>query len=217
MFSSFFGKSRTGILEQIISEHDASEEADTRILDGKSHRPLLKDLTVDPATLCKAACVFEKLRQQHPAWECGWSLTRVTLRLLASREAKLMRECSFSDLVLICEAAALVDARSLDRESTIGLFAHRAVQVMNELLESRQDTGGSSFSLLHDTSPKSICTMIWSLGSLGAKWMDAAEENDTRLAYKKMRVISWSPLLTLAEVDQLDPRSTSKLVRQRVC
>jgi hypothetical protein len=140
----------------------------------------------------------------------GWTLTRVALRLLTSRDARLMRECSINDIVRICEAAALTDAGGHGRELLLGLFARKLLQVLNQSLEK-----GKTADVLFDVSeasPAEISTLLWALGELGARHSLPADNEAGELAYKKMRLVSGKPLLSQENVKHLDVQSSMKLV-----
>jgi hypothetical protein len=211
VFSSFFGKPRMNlaILEQMGSDHDNEDELELAPLLEKSHRPMLRDLSVDPSTLCKAACGFQRLSAKHPHIKGGWTLTRVAVRLLSSKDARLMRECSIHDIVRLSEAAVLSDVDGHGRELITGLFARKVVQVLNEALDSGRDGKSGSVDVAAAT-PSEVCTLLWALGELGAK--HSLDDEASHSAYKKMRLIAGTPLLTRDQVKSLDVSSAIKLV-----
>ena len=215
VFSSFFGKPRlsSAILEQMISDHDDEDEVELASLLEKSHRPKLRDLSVDPSNLCKAACVFQRLSAKHPHISGGWTLTRVAVRLMASKGARLMKECSIHDIVRLSEAAALSEVDGHGRELITGLFAHKAVQVLNEALDSGRKMGYDSVNIA-EASPSEICTLLWALGELGVK--HSSYEESRHSAHKKLRMVADVPLLTKDQVNALDVASAIKLVSRHL-
>jgi hypothetical protein len=210
LFSSFFGRPRRNlaILEQAVNDDDDEDDIVLAPL-GRSQRPKLRDLMIDPSTLCKAACSFQRLSTKHPYIKGGWAFTRVAVRLLSSKNARLMKECSIHDIVRLCEAAVLSDVDGHGRELIIGLFARQVVKVLNEVLE-----GGNQ----HDTSinigsasSSEISTLIWALGEMGVKCSSAGHSE--QLSNKKMRLIFTEPLLDCIQVELLDIVALERLIR----
>jgi len=210
LYSSFFGRARRNlpILEQAVNDDDDEDDMVLAPL-GRSQRPKLRDLMIDPSTLCKAACGFQRLSTKHPYVKGGWTLTRVAVRLLSSKNARLMKECSIRDIVRLCEAAVLSEIDGHGRELIIGLFARQVVKVLNEILEdgNRHDT---SINIRSATSSE-ISTLIWALGEMGVKHsLDVHGKQSTN---KKMRLVCTEPLLQCIQVESLNLVFLERLTR----
>lgn len=213
VFSSFFGKSRLKdhLLEHSLNDgddDDDDENALAPILE-KSRKPLLKDLPVDPATLCRAACGYQRLSRKYPSMKGAWALTRVAIRLLVSKNARLMKECSIHDVIRLCEATVLAEADGHGTDLVIGLFARKVLQVLNAALDNDSDAIDSSIDV-SQASHGEICTLIWSLGVFGVK--HHFHDDAKRSAYKRMHFVCKSALLSPSAIDTLDTPSLSRLV-----
>jgi hypothetical protein len=210
VFSSFFGRPRLNlpILELVMGGDDEDDSDDFLApLLKRSKRPKLKDLSIDPSTLCKASCGFQRLSAIHPHIKGGWTMTRVAVRLLSSKNGRLMRECSIHDLVRLCEATVLGDVDGHGRELIIGLFARQLVAVLNETLDDKKQT---DFFIDTATSPE-IAIFIWSLGELGVKALRPGEQS--HMANRKMRLVTFEPFLSALNVKELDLNSIHRLIR----
>mmetsp|Transcript_19223 Transcript_19223/g.47869 ORF Transcript_19223/g.47869 Transcript_19223/m.47869 type:complete len:1517 (-) Transcript_19223:49-4599(-) len=207
LFSSFFGRSRTNlpILEQAINDDDDEDDMALAPI-GRSQRPKLRDLTIDPSTLCKAACGFQRLSKEHPYIKGGWTFTRVAVRLLSSKNARLMKECSIHDIIRLCEAAVLSDVDGHGRELIIGLFARQVVTVLNEVLDD--ETQHSTSIEIEKASSTEIGTLIWTLGEMGVKYSPGKHA-----AGKKMRLEFAEPLLQGIRLKSLDQLALERLIR----
>ena len=209
-FSSFFGKSRLNskLLDQRIGDRDDDDDESTLApLLARSHLPMLRDLTVDPSTLCKAACGFARLSAKHPYITGSWALTRVAVRLLSSKDARLMKECSIHDIVRLCEAAVLSEVAGHGRELVIGLFARKVVCVLNNAL----DTSDPASSIdVASASSTEIATLLWTLGELGVK--HSLPDESRHSAHKRMRLVTETRLLTRDQLKTLDTSSIVRLV-----
>jgi hypothetical protein len=207
LFSSFFGRPRINlpILEQAINDDDDEDDVVLAPL-GRAQRPKLRDLMIDPSTLCKAACGFQRLSKVNPYIKGGWTFTRVAVRLLSSKNARLMKECSIHDIVRLCEAAVLSDVDGHGRELIIGLFARQVVKVLNEVLEdgSRHDTSID----IETASSTEISTLLWTLGEMGVKYSPGKQPSG-----KKMRLAFAEPLLRRIRVKSLDQMTLERLTR----
>lgn len=199
------------ILEQLMSGHEDEEDTELTSLVVKRHRPLLQDLSVDPSTLCKAACALERIAGKHSDIKGGGKLTQVAIRLLASRNARLMKECSIHDIVRLCEAATRADTEGNNRQLITGLFAHKVVYVLNEALGGEESTIDKPEISIEAASPSEISTLIWSLANLGVK--HAAADSAVETAYKRLRLVTNKPFLTQEQVKTLDLHSQTRLVR----
>lgn len=209
VFSSFFGKPRLNhqLLEHMLNDGEDDDESALGPLLEKSRKPLLRDLSVDPSTLCRAACAFQRLSKSHPYMKGGWTLTRVAVRLLSSKNARLMKECSIHDIVRLCEATVLCEADGHGRELITGLFARKVLQVLNESLDSASEESSIDVSM---ASASELSSLLWSLGELGAKHHQIDDARHS--AYKRMRLVSEVSLLSQDQVKSLDCSSTLKLV-----
>lgn len=211
VFSSFFGLPR---LKQHLLGHalndgeDEDENAFIPILE-KSRKPLLRDLTVDPATLCKAASGYQRLSRKYPNMKGAWTLTRVAIRLLASKNARLMRECSIHDVISLCEATVLAGVDGHQTDLVIGLFARKVVQLLNAAVCSGSEAE-DSFIDVSQASSTEICTLLLSLGELGVKHY--LHDDARRSAYKRMHFVCESALLSASEIDNLELPPLLKLV-----
>jgi hypothetical protein len=207
LFSSFFGRPRINlpILEQAVNDDEDEDDMALAPL-GRSQRPKLRDLMIDPSTLCKAACGFQRLSKEHPYIKGGWTFTRVAVRLLSSKNAHLMKECSIHDIVRLCEAAVLSDVDGHGRELIIGLFARQVVKVLNEVLEdnSPHDTSID----IETASSTEISTLIWTLGEMGVKYSSVKQPLS-----KKMRLAFAEPLLRRIRVKSLNQMALERLIR----
>lgn len=210
LFSSFFGKPRVHLksFDQPIADLD--EEDEMSMLLGKSHLPMLRDLSIDPSTLCKAACGFARLSSKHTHLKASWPLTRVAVRLLTSKNARLMKECSIHDIVRICEAAALSEASGQGRELVIGLFVRKVLQLLNDSLDDRYEEVPGPELDLSEASPAELASLYWALGELGAK--HSLADDNPGSAYRRMRLVVNRPLIMTEEVSQLSPYSLARLL-----
>jgi hypothetical protein len=82
---------------------------------------------------------------------------------------------------------------------------------MNEALDPDLDAHGRAADRLAHASPWEISILIWSLGELGARHFTTDENR--RLAYRKLQLITDRPLLTEEELQSLSAASTANLVR----
>ncbi|KAG7351141.1 hypothetical protein IV203_010501 [Nitzschia inconspicua] len=208
VFSSFFGRPRMNLpILDLVMGGDEEDDGESAQASERAKRPKLKDLSVDPSTLCKASCNFQRLSATHPYIKGGWTMTRVAVRLLSSKNGRLMRECSIHDLVRLCEATVLGDVDGHGRELIIGLFARQVVATLNDALERK-----TTFSLNFDSgSPSEMATLIWSLGELGVRLLPSGVENHS--ASKRMRLVSLNLILSKIEVAALDLAGLNRLVR----
>jgi hypothetical protein len=215
-FSTFFGKSRLNpkLLDQRIGDRDDDDDDSTLApLLARSHLPMLRDLTVDPSTLCKAACGFARLSAKHPYITGSWALTRVAVRLLSSKDARLMKECSIHDIVRLCEAAVLSEVAGHGRELVIGLFARKVVCVLNDALDTSDPSKAASSIDVASASSTEIATLLWTLGELGVK--HSLPDDSRHLAHKRMRLVTEKRLLTRDQLKTLDTHSIVRLVSFR--
>jgi len=214
VFSSFFGRPRINLplLDLSVSDEEDDDEGVLSPVLQKSQRPKLRDLSIDPSTLCKAACSFQRLSARHPYIKGGWTLTRVAIRLLSSKNARLMKECSIHDIARLCEAAVLSEVDGHGRELMIGLFARQVVGVLNGALDEQTR---NEYSINIDSATSSeIVTLIWALGELGVRRSPA--EEGKQLANKKLHLQFLDSLLSKVEVESLNLSALQRLIRGMV-
>lgn len=203
-FASFFGRSRFHIpfLDHKDDESEDVDESHPRPLKGKKHLPLLRDLPIDPSTLCKAACSFAILPLSYPAIKGSETLLRIALRLLTSRNGRLLQECPRQDVIRLCEAVATNES-PYGREQ-IGLFTRRVVRLLNESDEESADS-------LSSNSPRDIACLVWSLGELGVKHQPG--QIDTASAHRRLQLVRELPFLSEDQVRSLPSVFVTRLVR----
>jgi len=217
--TAFFLRPRLSrhMLDQIIEEYDDVEEEDDRILQlldfKKSRRlPRLRDLAVDPSSLAKAAGGFAKLSVKHPNIRGSSTLTRVILKLLSSKNGRLLQEFSVGNLIRACEAAAInfsVD-RSLD--PVVGQFVRRFLHLLNDSNDPQNSNSGNFRKdlKLSSMSPPEISKLLWSLGELGARHLRT--DKDSASAHRKLRFVMDGAMLTDDQLDHLSSSATMKVV-----
>jgi hypothetical protein len=203
-FASFFGRSRFHIpfLDHKDDESEDVDEFHHRSLVGKRRLPLLRDLPIDPSTLCKAACSFAILPSSYTAIKGSETLLRIALRLLTSRNGRLLQECPRQDVIRLCEAVATNES-PYEREQ-IGLFVRRVVRLLNESDEESVDG-------LSSNSPSEIATLVWSLGELGVKHQPG--QTDTASAHRRLQLVRELPFLSEDQVRSLPSVCVTRLVR----
>lgn len=210
-YSTFFGRRFPfPLLNHGVNEHEDEDDEDiSHQMDRKL--PLLRDLTVDPSSLCKLASGFSSLSQNQPNIVGGWTFLRVAIRLLASKNGQLMEQCPIQDVIRLCHACAMRKTNGREQEQVLHLYARRVVQFMNEALDPDRDAHGKAADRLAHASPWEISILIWSLGELGARHFTTDENR--RLAYRKLHLVTDRPLLTEEQLQSLSATSTANLVR----
>lgn len=205
------------MLDQLIEEYNDLEEEDERILssivDNKIQRlPRLRDLGIDPNTLAKAAGAFSTVCSSHLNLRGSPILTRVTLKLLTSKNGRLLQEFSMSNLIRACEAAAINEYVGRGEDLVVGQFARRFIQLLNEANNDAQNYNSTSKAALRlsSASPHEIATLLWSLGELGARHLASDKNRDT--AHRRLRLIVDDPLMTDDQIQHLSSSSTLKAV-----
>jgi hypothetical protein len=191
-FASFFGRAR--FLAQLLdqrSDEPQAEEGDEFSLSflTKKSLPLLKDLPIDPSTLCKVTASFSSL-----SFPGGDVFARVALRLMTSRSGRLLRECPMADLVRLCEAVAS-HGIPLGRER-VSLFVRKLVHLFNTEWAS-----GQSYSLQSNYA----AVLIWSLGELGVKCASDPGPEVASTAHRRLHLVGRLPL------DEIQTRSLTTL------
>lgn len=210
-FSTFFGKSRfpLGLLNQII--HEQEDEDDWAKASRKTALPLLRDLPVDPSSLCKLSSAFSRLSQEQRNVVGGWTFVRVAVRLLSSKNGQLMDQCPLIDVIGLCHACAISEVNGRERGQVVRLFAGRVVQFMNEALDPDRDKHGKAAARLARATPWEIAALLWSVGELGARHFTSDENRQS--AHRKLRLVTDRVLLTDDELVSLSAPSMVNLVR----
>lgn len=217
--TSFFLRPRLPrqLLDQIIEEHHDIEDEDERILSSfvdekKSKLPRLRDLAIDPASLAKVAGGFAKMSTKHPNLRGSPILTRVILKLLTSKNGRLLHEFSMTNLIRACEAAAINEAVGRGEDLVVGQFARRFLHLLNDANDPDRtnDKDINSDLKLSTASPEEISTLIWSLGELGARHV--LKDKDRQLAHRKLRLVAESPIISDDQLDHLSKPGALKVV-----
>ena len=198
-FASFLGRSRSHIpfLDQRL---DDSDDLALPLQTERSGLPLLRDLPIDPLTLCKIACRLERLAGVQGGARVTDTLTRVALRLLTTRSGRLMKECPINDLVRMCETAARTESAS-----TRELISHFSRQLVLHLNGPGQDD-------ISTLSPGHHAMLMWALGELGVKYTPNAVE-DAAVAHRRLHLVASIPILDSSQLVVLSHSRFAKLVR----
>eukprot|EP00977_Amphora_coffeiformis_P017885 scaffold6007_cov183-Amphora_coffeaeformis.AAC.9 len=180
-FTSFFGRARSHITKferKVEDMHDDLDDYPVQsLLAEKTRLPFLKDFPVDPATLCKLCGSLNRPGTKYSRVCDTHTMAKVILRLMTSRNGRLLQECHVSDLAALCVTAVSVTS-SANRE-LVGLFSRRAVKVLNE-----------HPSLLATAAPAILIKLIGALGDLGIKYHP---EVDSRNAYRRLQLTARLP------------------------
>lgn len=210
-FSTFFGKSRfpLPLLNQRIHEHE--DEDDRQKTNKKKSLPLLRDLPVDPSSLCKLSSAYSRLSHGQRNVVGGWTFVRVAVRLLSSKNGQLMEQCPLVDVIGLCHACAISDVNGRERGQVVRLFAGRVIAFMNQALDPDDETNGKASARLARATPWEVATLLWSVSELGARHYTA--DDNRHLAHRKLRLITDRPILTVDEIQSLSAASTLNLVR----
>lgn len=201
-FAYFFGKARVQVAMLNQRLDDAIEDGDDILLTfvkRKTSLPLLKDLPLDPSTLCKTACSFANLRRRKSFLSGGDTLERVALRLMTAKAGRLLSDCPISDLVRLCSAIATSDSTAADRER-VGLFVRRLICYFNKEAQIE------SWNL----KPLEIATLHWSLGELGVKFYPG--DSDLTSAHRRLHLFKEIPLVKYTALPGLPDRSLAQMV-----
>ena len=176
-FVSFFGRSRFHFPFLDLHVDDPFDD-ESGHPSKRTRLPLLRDLPVDPLSLCKLASSFIKLTSAQAKFKTSDTILRICLRLLTSRNGRLIKECPFSDLSRLMEALSVSD--SYGCRELIGLFVRRVLHLMNEFPVDE------SCSVQLDLSPKQMCTFLASLGDLGVRYSPYQENRE--LAHRRLHL-----------------------------
>lgn len=204
------------ILDQLIEEYNEIDQEDEKVLssivdDKKTRLPRLRDLAIDPNTLAKAAGAFAKLTSSHLNMRGSPILTRVTLKLLTSKNGRLLQEFSMCNLIRSCEAAAFNEAVGRGEDLVVGQFARRFLQLLNEANGGENGNDKKTDLRLASASPDEIATLLWSLGELGARHLSS--DKDRASAHRKLRLVAAPPLLSDDQICNFSRSSGLKAVR----
>lgn len=210
-FASFLGKPRLALrlleqrLDTAIDEDDESQVPES----GKGrHLPLLRDLSMDPSTMCKLAYALSRTQVLLSEIDGAWTFTRVAVRLMASKHGQLLRVSSPGDNVRLAYACVTNQCNDHGRELISRLFARRFVQRLNELLNGNEK---GSVSRHLGLSSAETATLAWSMGNLGVRhWTTEQDTNGT--AYKKLRLVTSLSLLSESELESSSTHSIARLL-----
>lgn len=210
-FASFLGRSRffVSFLDQYVDINLAEEDAFPSSDVSKSKLPLLRDLPLDPLTLCKAALCFTKLdRGRNLQGVTSTVINRIGMRLLTSRNGRLLQECPLCDLVRILEAVASSDAT--ESRELVGHFSRKVLQHLNSL--PRDEEGLLHLKGLRDCDK---CTLIWALGRLGIRY--SLDDSDRSAAYRRLHLLSRPRFVVRDRLSDVSIDSLCRLVRVSLC
>lgn len=208
-FTSFLGKPRLALslleqrLDTAIDDDDDSQVGES---EKARHLPLLRDLSMDPSTMCKLAYALSRSHELFSEIDGAWTFTRVAARLMSSKHGQLLKVSSPGDNVRLAYACVTNQFNDRGREFISRSFVRRLVQRLNEQLEGKKEGSVSSRLAL---SSAETATLVWSLGYLGVRhWISEQCVNGT--AYKKLRFVN--SLLILSE-SELESSSTNSIAR----
>ena len=194
-FASFLGRPRIlspNLLDQRVSEFDIDDDVLPAMSENPS-LPLLRDLSTDPATLCKLASGLAMFASNHPEIKGSWTIARTAVRLLVSRNGTLMKEASMKDVIRLCFACASNKIPGYGRETVTRLYARHVLQLLNDILNVPTEIGIDASTLLR-VSSWDLSTLIWSLGELGVHH-EKVDDNPWS-AHRKLYFITGQTLLS---------------------
>jgi hypothetical protein len=200
-FISFFGRARSHLfrVERKMEETGTEEMEDyplPSLLEEKVHLPFLKDFPIDPSTLCKLCGSLNKPDSMFSRVCDTQTMAKVIIRLMTSRNGRLLGECHVNDLASLC-IAALSLTKSSNRE-IVGLFTRRTVKIFNE-----------NPSIMASATPPVLSKLICALGDLGIKYHP---EVDSALAYRRLQLTARLPIREGFDVEGLSNDSLISLV-----
>ena len=214
-FASFLGRPRLSlrILDQrLYTPIDDDDESHPTDSEKSHHLPLLRDLHMDPATMCKLAYGLSCTQRLFPEIDGAWTFTRIAVRLMSSKNGQLLKVSSPGDDLRLAYACAANEFAGYGREFITRLYARRFVQRLNDQLACREKGYVSDRLAL---SPEDMSTLVWSLGELGARhWKTEQGTNGT--AYNKLRLVTDLPFLSESQLESLSPHSTARLLHGAV-
>ena len=202
---SFLGRSRFALrfFDQRI-ENSLGDSYDVQEFSKTSNRlPLLRDLPVDPLSLCKLSSAISKLAHQFDkSLIQSGVLTRISLRLFVSHDGRLLRECPLHDLVRLAEATALSMEVAAARALT-GQFTRKVLHIINEM------PSDESGVIWMDLGPDDLSGLIWSLGELGARY--CGTDSDRLTAHRRLS-IAVKPYFPIHSLESFSVSKTIRLV-----
>lgn len=206
-FASFLGRSRRyfPLLDQYLDE--CFDEGDSPLSSShaqKARLPLLRDLHIDPLTLCKVASCFSKLASETSVFRTRDTLVSISMRLLVSRNARLLKELPLCDILPLLEAVALAD--SLCGRELTGLFTRK---VLNYIHHLPRDALGA---FVHCLRPSEFAVFLWSLGKLGVKYCPSEYKSSS---HRRLQLVAKPQFLNPSKVVGLPLKSLVRLVSQR--
>eukprot|EP00978_Attheya_sp_CCMP212_P032555 scaffold127791_cov42-Attheya_sp.AAC.1 len=219
-FTPFFGKARVSLpfIDHKIGVGGDFDDEDFGKPLGvkKSKLPALRDLSIDPQTLCKVAFGFSQLKVDQPFMNGNSAFLRIASRLFASKNGQLLNQCSNRDIVRLCYACARSvsgfadQLESEDRDFITKHFTRRVVQLLNDsAMETDSDQLAKS-SILDDLSLQDLSAFLWSLGQLGVHCNHA--DDHPRVAYRKLRLIANVPVPLSDDIKTISPSSAVNLL-----
>lgn len=208
-FASFFGRPRLALrlleqrLDTAIDDDDESQSVESE----KTRKlPLLRDLSMDPATMCKLAYGLSRTKESFPEINGAWTFTRIAVRLMSAKNGQLLKVSSAGDDVRLAYACATNQFGGHSRDFIARLYTRRLLQRLNEQL-GWSEKGSVSDQLA--LSPEDTATLVWSLGELGTRhWASDHGVNGT--AYKKLRLVTSLPFLSESQIGSLSPHSLAR-------
>lgn len=208
-FASFLGRPRLALrlLEQRLDTAiDDDDESQSVELEKTGNLPLLRDLSMDPATMCKLAYGLSRTKEQFPEVNGAWTFTRIAVRLMSAKNGQLLKVSSAGDNTRLAYACATNQFGGHSRDFIARLYTRRLVQRLNEQL-GWSEKGSVSDQLA--LSPEDTATLVWSLGELGARhWVADHGVNGT--AYKKLRLVTSLPFLSESQIESLSLHSLAR-------
>ena len=214
-FSSFLGRSRTSLklLEQTLGGFD-DEDGDgdgtpASVMTSKSAVPLLRDLAVDPSTLCKLASSLSKFQRRHPNVVGTWTFLRVAVRLLTSKNAQILKEGQIEDVINLSSTCAAHEVSGPGRDFITRLYTRRAVQHLNNLLNSPKEDSRTVAETLR-ISPRTTAALIYAFGELSVRYDRTDEKLST--AYKRLRLVTDRRLVSKEQIDRLETNNMVDLL-----
>ena len=163
-FATFFGRTRfhAPLLDQKLDDYVDDPDDYLMVMNVESRLPLLKDLPIDPSTLCKVLHSLSLLSHAQ-RMESPRTLLRITLRLLTSNNGRLLHECTIADIGRSLEA--VLHSNGGNRELS-SLFVRRVLRLLNE-----------KQTWYEGVETRDICRVIHSLGKLGVNYNNRKESS----------------------------------------
>ncbi|KAL3906954.1 MAG: hypothetical protein SGILL_009069 [Bacillariaceae sp.] len=160
------------------------------------------EVIVAPVSVVKSSAIVAA-----QADEGQFSLQEL-VRLMASKNGRLLKEISIHDLVRLCEAAVLNHVDGHGRELIVGLFARQVVSLLNDALANGENK--SSAIVLADITSSEAATLIWVLGELGVK---VSPPEDSSQSNRKMKIDTLEPIVSKIKVELIDSTRLHRLIR----